>query len=99
MRTRMAPLVAAVVGLVWVAGSASAAYYGAATYGCSESPCCDAQTNFAASAANLRASFKLVAFNDGDCRFQTSYQTVQETCMKPVTRTSYTTEQRTGYRN
>src|SRR6185436_12517931 len=98
MRMRLAPLVAAVVGLVWAAGSASASHFGASTYGCCQSPCGDSQTNFASNCANLRTRFGLVWDNAIGNRFQTQYETVQETVMKPVTRTTYTEETRTGYR-
>src|SRR4051812_3094356 len=99
MRMRLgAPLVAAVVGLVWAAGTASAANVGAATYQASPSPAGDAQTSFAAANANCATSYRLVWDSVTEKRFQTTYQTVQETVMQPVQRTGYRTEQRTEMR-
>ena len=90
MRTRLgAPLLVGLVGLLWLAQSALAAHCGAANYANVCNPCSDAQCCFTECQQQGRSRYKLVFDTSLEKRWHTYYQTVQETVMKPVTKTVY----------
>src|SRR5260221_4254463 len=98
MRMRLgAPLVLAAAGLFWAAAPAQAAHCGSTLFQ-PKSACCDAQSCFNSCEQGTRTSFKLVWDNVTEKRFHVCHQTVCATVMKPVCKTCYRTEQRTGYR-
>src|SRR2546423_15593381 len=99
MRMRLgAPLAVAVVGLLWAAGPANAAFLGATKYACCSQPCCDAQSCFSSVQQQCRTRYQLVYDTVLEKRLPTCYQTAQETVMKPVCTTGYRTEQKTCYK-
>src|SRR5262249_50722040 len=99
MRMKLgAPLVVAAAGLFWAAPPAMAAHCGSTLFQ-PKNACCDAQSCFNACQQGTRASYKLVWDTVTEKRFHVCHQTVCETVMKPVCKTCYRSEQRTGYRH
>src|SRR6476661_4346241 len=99
MRMRLgAPLAVAVVGLLWAASPANAAFNGATKYANCPQSCCDAQSCFSSVQQQCRTRYQLVYDNVLEKRFHTTYQTVNETVMKQVCKTCYRTEQKTCYK-
>src|ERR1700730_6712598 len=99
MRMRLgAPMLLALAGLLGAVQGAFAAHCGAAKYTSSSEPNCDAQCDFTACQQQFKTSYKLVYDSVLEKRWHTTYQTVQETVMKPVCKTCYRDECKTCYK-
>src|SRR5437763_13052529 len=99
MRMRLgAPLLAAVVGLLGAVQLAAAGDCGATRYASGTQPCCDAQCCFTSCQQQCKTCYKLVYDTLLEKRWHPFYQNVQETVMKPVTKTCYREECKPCYK-